>query len=73
MTSDKAIEENCGLAMSPVTKSHAMYIDQAHWAVSLAKTDQMEIFCNTNRHVKTTNPPFTIIKLQPAVVVSPQV
>ena len=43
-----------------------MYLDQGHWAVSVAKTDQMEISCSTNRQVMTLSPPLTTVKLQTA-------
>ena len=46
---DTAIETNCKLSVSPMTKPQAMYLDQGHCAVSVAKTDQMEISCSTNR------------------------
>ena len=38
-----AIETNCKLSVSPITKPQAMYLDEGHWDVSVTKTDQMEI------------------------------
>ena len=63
---DTAIETNCKLSVSPITKPQAMYLDQDHWAVSVTKTDEMEISCSTNRQVMTLSPLLTIVKLQPA-------
>ena len=63
---DTAIETNCKLSVSPIPKPQAMYLDQGQWAVSVAKADQMEISCSTNRQVMTLSPPLTIVKLQAA-------
>ena len=48
--------------MSQVIKSQAMHLNQGNWAVAVAKTDQMEISCTTNRHVMTRNQPLTTVK-----------
>ena len=59
----RAIEENCKLAMSRITKSQTMYLDQVHWTASVAIIGQIEISFNTNRHFMTINPPPTSVEL----------
>ena len=63
---DTARETNCKLSVSPITKPQVMYLKHRIWAVSITKTDEMEISCITKRQVMTLSPPLTTVKLPPA-------
>ena len=54
------------MSLTDVRGSQAIYLDQGNWAVATVEPDQMEISCNSHRHVITIEPPLTLVNLQPA-------
>ena len=46
------IETNCRMSPNNVPGSQAIYLYQGNWAVATVEPDQMEISCNSHRHVK---------------------
>ena len=54
------------LALYNITGTQANYQDQDLWAISVETPIPMEIKCEDHSHVKTLQPPFTFINLQPA-------
>ena len=65
LKNDRMIETNCRMSLTNVTGLQAIYLDQGNWAVATVKSDQMEISCNSHRHVITIEPPLTLVNLQP--------
>jgi hypothetical protein len=59
------ISKFCTLQVTNITGPTAVYLDQGHWAISLAKKTEMEVKCTPLTTVKTLNPPLTFITLQP--------
>ena len=45
------------MSLTNVTGSQAIYLDQDKWAIATVEPDQMEISCNSHRHVIMTEPP----------------
>ena len=66
LKNDRMIETNCRMSLTNVSGSQAIYLDQGNWAVATVEPDQMEISCNSHRHVITIEPPLTLVNLQPA-------
>ena len=60
------IDTNCRMSLTNVGGSQAIYLDQGNWAVATVEPDQMEISCNSHRHVIIIEPPLTLVNLQPA-------
>ena len=59
------ISNCCRLALYNITGPQANYPDQGLWAISVETPISMEIKCEYYSHVKTLQPPFTFINLQP--------
>ena len=66
LKNDRMIETNCRISWTNVTGQQAIYLYQGNWAVATVEPDQMEISCNSHRHVITIEPPLTLVNLQPA-------
>ena len=60
------IQNQCKLAVTNITGPQANYLDQGNWAISVTEPTQMEIKCSDHTHIKTFQPPITLINLQPA-------
>ena len=60
------IQNQCKLAISNITGLQANYLDQGNWTLSVTKPTQIEIKCFDHTHIKTLQPPITLINLQPA-------
>ena len=65
LKNDRMIETNCRMSLTNVTGPQAIYLDQGNWAVAFVEPNQMEISCNSHRHVITIEPPLTLVNLQP--------
>ena len=63
---DDKIDLYCRLVLSNVTGLQASYLDQGLWTISVEEPVPMEVKCKDDSHVKTLEPPFTLINLQPA-------
>ena len=63
---DDRIDIYCRLALSNITGPQANYLDQGLWAISVKEYIPMEVKCKDHSHIKTLEPPFTFINLQPA-------
>ena len=63
---DDKIDIYCRLALSNITGSQANYLDQGLWGYLCWRACVMEVKCKDCSHVKTLEPPFTLINLQPA-------
>ena len=55
----------CRLALSDITGPQANYLNQGLWAISVETPVPMEVKCEDHSHVKTLEPCFTLINLQP--------
>ena len=66
LNDNNKIKNCCKLAVPKVTGSQANYLDQGNWAISVTEPTQMEIKCSYHIHIKTLQPPMTLINLQPA-------
>ena len=60
------INKYCKVEINNITGPQANYLDKGHWAISVETITQMEIKCEDHTHVKTLQPPLTLINLQPA-------
>ena len=60
------IQNQCKLAATYITSPQANYSDQGNWAIPVNEHTQMEIKCSDHTHIKTLQPPITLINLQPA-------
>ena len=60
------ISDHCRLTLHNITGPQAHYLDQGLWAISVETQIPMEVKCEDHSHVKTLEPPFTLINLQPA-------
>ena len=60
------ISDHCRLALYNITGPQAHYLDQGLRDTSVDTPIPMEIKCKDCSHVKTLQPPFTLINLQPA-------
>ena len=60
------INKDCQLAVTNITGSQAIYLDQGLWAISIDNSTQMEIRCPNVTQVKSLKPPITFVNLQPA-------
>ena len=60
------INKQCKLAITSITGPQANYLDQGNWMMSVEEPTEMEIRCTDHTHVKTLQPPMTLINLQPA-------
>ena len=56
----------CKVEMANITGPQANYLDQVNWAISVIDPTHMEIRCEDHTHVKTLQPPSTMVNLQPA-------
>ena len=61
----------CKLAAPNITGPQANYLDQGNWAISVTECTQMEIKCSDHTHIKTLQPPITLINFQSACSDSP--
>ena len=52
--------------MCPLQYHWQYYLDQGLWAISVEEPVLMEVKCEDHSHVKTLEPPFTLINQQPA-------
>ena len=62
-------QTNCRMSLTNVTGLQAIYLDQSSLAVATVIPDQMEISCNSHRHVVTIEPLLTLVNLQPSCIV----
>ena len=60
------IQNQCKLAATNITDLQANYFDQGNWAISVIEPTKTEIKCSDHTHIKTLQPPITLIYLQPA-------
>ena len=60
------IDKQYKLAITNITGPQANYLDQGNWLISVKEPTPMEIKCTDHTHVKTLQPPITLINLQPA-------
>ena len=60
------ISDHCRLALYNITGPQAHYLDQGLWAISVETPIPMEVKCKDHSHVKTLEPPFSLINLQSA-------
>ena len=60
------IQNQCKLAVTYITDPEANNLDQGNWALSVTEPRQIEIKCSDHTHIKTLQPPITLINLQPA-------
>ena len=60
------INNHCRLALDNITRPQAHYLDQGLWVISVATPIPKEVKCEDCSHIKTLEPPFTLINLQPA-------
>ena len=60
------IDNYCRLTLSNITGPQANYLDQGLFAISVEEPVLMEVKCEDHSHVKTLEPPFTLVNLQPA-------
>ena len=60
------ISKHCQITVGNMTGPQSNNLDQGHWAISTETPTQMEIKCEDYSHVKTLQPPITLINLQPA-------
>ena len=65
------IQNQCKLAVTNRTGPQANYLDQGNWAISVMEPTQMAIKSSDHTHIKTLQPPITLINLQPALMPSP--
>ena len=63
---DDKIDISCRLALSNITGPQASHLDQGLWAIPVEELASMEVKCKYHSHVKTLEPPFTLMNLQPA-------
>ena len=63
---DDKIDIYCRLAISNITGPQTNYLDQGLWAISVEEPVPMEVKCEDHSHIKTLEPPFTLMNLQPA-------
>ena len=66
LKNDNMIDVHCKIYVTNVNGSGAIYLDQGNWAVVTMEPDQMEISCNSHRHVISVEPPLTLVNLQHA-------
>ena len=59
------ISDHCRLTLHNITGAQAHYLDQGMWAISVETPIPMEVKYKDHSHVKTLEPPFTLINLQP--------
>ena len=59
LKNDQMIDANCKMSVTNVTGSEAIYLDQGNWAAVTMEPDQMEISCNSQRHVISIEPLLT--------------
>ena len=59
------IDSYCRLALHNITGPQAHYLDQGLLAISIETPIPMEVKCIDHSHVKTLEPPLTLINLQP--------
>ena len=60
------IQNQCKSAVTNITGLQANYLDQGNWAISVIEPTQIEIKCSDHTHIRTLQPPITLINLQPA-------
>ena len=63
---DNKINKQYKLAITNSTHPPANYLDKGHLAISVTEHIQMEIKWGDHTHIKTLQPPITLINLQPA-------
>ena len=66
LKNNNKIQNQCKLAVTNITGVQENYLDQGNWAISVTEPTQMEIKCSNHIHIKTHQPPITLINLQPA-------
>ena len=59
------INSHCRLTLYNITGSWAHYLDQGMWAISVETSIPMEIKFKNHSHIRTLQPIFTLINLQP--------
>ena len=59
------ISDHCRLTLHNITGPQTHYLDQGLWAISVEAPIPMDVMCKDYIHVKTLEPPFTLITLQP--------
>ena len=62
---DDKIDIYCRLALSNITGPQANCLDQGLWAISVEEPVPIEVKFKDHSHIKTLEPPFTLITLQP--------
>ena len=59
------ISDHCRLTLHNITGPQAHYLGQGVWAISVEIPIPIEVKCEDHSHIKTLEPPFTLINLQP--------
>ena len=59
------ISDHCRLTLHNISGPQANYLDQGLWTISVETPIPMEVKCKDYSQVKTLEPPFTLISLQP--------
>ena len=60
------IQNQRKLTVTNITGPKANYLDQGYWTIPMTEPTQMKIKCSDHTHIKTLQPPITLINLQPA-------
>ena len=58
------ISSYCRLGLYNISRPQAIYLELGLWAISVGVPVPMEVKCDDHSHVKTLEPPFTLINLQ---------
>ena len=59
------ISNHCRLTLHNFTGPRTHYLDQGLWAISVEMPIPMKVKYKDHSHIKTLEPPFTLINLQP--------
>ena len=62
---NNTFQNQCKLVVTNITGPQANYLEQGNLAISVTEPTQMEIKCSDHTHIKTLQPPITLINLQP--------
>ena len=60
------INSHCRLVLDNITRPKAHYLDQGLWSISVETPVPMKIRYKDSNHIKTLEPPFSLMNLQPA-------
>ena len=62
---NEKVSNYCRFALCSITGPQANYLDQSLWSISVVTPIPMEVKCKDHSHIKTLQPLFTLINLQP--------